>query len=199
MAEINIEKKKTIWPWVALGLLIVAAIIAYFLWFDNDSKVDDGNPVTVEEAQPVENSKPMLTSNTESTIASYASFIDEDMDMGLDHEYSHTGLTKLIEAVREVAADLDVDIDLTEAKNDADFITKDPTDVDHANKIRSAAQMISRAIGTIQQERFPQLAQEIDKLKDAAQSVMPDTQTLNQKDDVKAFLQEAKNVLNKMK
>ena len=197
MADIDIEKKKPIWPWILLGLLIIAAIIAFFLWFDGDEEDD------IDDVEPVANSDNMatLTSDTEGVIAAYTAFLDEDMDMGIGHEYTHSGLTQLIEAVRQVADDLDVDVDadLAEAKANANDIMKDPMDVDHANKIRNAVQVIAGALVTIQQERFPQLGQESDKLRDYAQNIMPDTKTLNQKEDVKTFFQQAEDLLTKMK
>jgi hypothetical protein len=43
MAEIKIEKKKTTWPWVLLGLVVIA-LLAYFLLFqDKNSNVDPIN------------------------------------------------------------------------------------------------------------------------------------------------------------
>ncbi len=203
MADIDIEKKKPIWPWILLGLLIIAAIIAFFLWFDvdEDDDIDDVEPVSVED--PVDDSvnNPALTSDTEGVIANYTAFLDEDKDMGIGHEYTHSALTQLIAAVRDVADDLDVDVDadLAEAKANANDIMKDPMDVDHANKIRNAVQVIAGALVTIQQERFPQLGQESDKLRDYAQNIMPDTKTLNQKEDVKTFFQQAEDLLTKMK
>ncbi len=203
MADIEIEKKKPIWPWILLVLLIIAALLAYFLWFDVDDEYDDDAPANVEAAEPVTNTNgtATLTNDTEAVIAAYTSFIDEDKDMGIGHEYTHAALTHLIAAVRDVADDLDVDIDadLAEAKENADYIMKDPMDVDHANKIRNAAKVIAKALGTIQQERFPQLAQESDKIRDYAQNVMPDVETLNQKEDVKTFFEQAQDLLTKMK
>ena len=64
MAEIDIEKKKPIWPWILLVLIILA--ILYFLVFDNEDEevmdevdteqIDDGvmedeNTDTWEEEQ----------------------------------------------------------------------------------------------------------------------------------------------------
>lgn len=205
MADIDIEKKKPVWPWILLGLLILGAILAFFLWFDvdDDDTIDDVDDVeSVSAADPVDDSvnNPGLTNDTQGAIGDYTAFLNEDMDMGIGHEYTHAGLTQLIAAVREVADDLDVDVDadLAEAKENADYIMKDPMDVDHANKIRNAVQVISSALVTIQQERFPKLAEESDSLRDYAQNVMPDAETLNQKEDVKTFFQHAEDLLTKM-
>lgn len=40
MAEIKIEKKKPVWPWILLGLIILGVIL-YFLLADNDDSMDD--------------------------------------------------------------------------------------------------------------------------------------------------------------
>ncbi len=42
MAEIKIEKKKPIWPWILLGLIILAVIV-YFVIADNGDDDDDFN------------------------------------------------------------------------------------------------------------------------------------------------------------
>ncbi len=47
MAEIKIEKKKPIWPWILL-IIIILAIIAYFVY--NNSEIDDfADDVNTEE------------------------------------------------------------------------------------------------------------------------------------------------------
>jgi len=140
MAGIDIEKKKPVWPSILLGLLIIAAIIAFFLWVDadEDDDIDDVEAVGVEETDSDANNDDtaMLTSDTEGTIADYAAFLDEDVDMGIGHEYTHSALTRLIEAVQQVADDLnvDVDTDMAEAKTNANDIMENPMEVDHANK-----------------------------------------------------------------
>jgi len=50
MAEIKIEKKKAIWPWI-IGIIILALLI-YFLAF-NDRKAKDKDETATEELTSV--------------------------------------------------------------------------------------------------------------------------------------------------
>lgn len=45
MAEIKIEKKKPVWPWIAL-LLVIAALIYYIFFVDHE--VHSENSVEIE-------------------------------------------------------------------------------------------------------------------------------------------------------
>ncbi|RED26874.1 hypothetical protein BD847_0800 [Flavobacterium cutihirudinis] len=45
MAEIKIEKKKTVWPWIA-ALLIIGAVVYYIYFVDHEVKND--NSVEIE-------------------------------------------------------------------------------------------------------------------------------------------------------
>ncbi len=45
MAEIKIEKKKRVWPWIVVLLVIVAII--YYIYFV-DHQVQSGNSVEIE-------------------------------------------------------------------------------------------------------------------------------------------------------
>jgi len=121
--------------------------------------------------------------------------------MGLDHVYSNGALLKLIGAVKGVATTLNVnvDADLTEAKKKAQDITKDPYEVDHANKIRHSGEIIAKAIKTLQTEKFPNLKNGYSEMEAALMKIKPDTQTLNQKDDVKTFFEKAGELLTAMK
>ena len=38
MAEIKIEKKKPVWPWIAAGLIIAALLYFFILFRDNESQ-----------------------------------------------------------------------------------------------------------------------------------------------------------------
>ena len=66
--------------------------------------------------------------------------------MGLEHEYSRAALEKLIEATEAVAGSLNVDIKayIDASRMDADFIAKDVSNLNHADKIKHAGALIHR-------------------------------------------------------
>jgi hypothetical protein len=41
MAEIKIEKKKPVWPWIVV-LLLIAAIVYFIFFRDNTTRVENG-------------------------------------------------------------------------------------------------------------------------------------------------------------
>lgn len=198
MAEVKIEKKKPIWPWI-VGLLILAALL-YFLFFANDNTDDvtDDDNTTTEQVMEDNNDGMDDTADLSNlgAIDAYTNYIGNPK-MGLDHEYTEGAITELIAATRAVANDLNVnvDADLTEAKAKADEITKDPSKLNHANKIKSSGQIITRALKTIQTEKTPQLKSEYSNVEAAVAKIDVDTQTLEQKDVINSFFSSAGNLL----
>lgn len=190
------NKKKLIWPWILLVILVGIAI--YFFAFREDGVDEKPMEQSVENPEP---EKVVLNDESISTIEDYEMYVKEDKDMGLDHEFTHTALSKLIAAVGASAEALDVDVssDLNEASQNADDITKDPLSLDHADKIRKAGNLIVRALNKIQSEKYPDMGEEMDAVRAASQNIMVDSMTLDQRDDVKEFFQTTMGLLSKMK
>lgn len=120
--------------------------------------------------------------------------------MSLDHAYSSEALTKLTDAVDAMAteAGYDVKVDIAKAKQYADEITKDPLVTTHADKIRSAANVLSTSLQNMQQAKYPGLSAEAADVKSAAAAIIPQTLTLDQRDAVKSFFRKAADLLTKM-
>ena len=201
MAEIKIEKKKTIWPWIILGILLVLAI---FYFTSKKTAVLDENE-TIEEVYEDENqNENMESENTvtayETALTKYSNYIDNTGKMGIDHEYSNGALLYLIEAVEEKADMLNIDIkaDLEEARKNAETITEDPKALNHANLIKNSGMIISRALTTIQKSKYPDLMEEAADVEMTVTKIKDNEQTLNQKDDVNRFFESAESLLKKM-
>ncbi len=198
MAEIKIEKKKPIWPWILIILIILAAILFFWFYYDNDMDSNDDVIVndTITQSQVLDTTPVTIE---ETATVGYLTYIDNEK-MGVDHEYTNEALNRLISATEEVARNNNVAIDanLEQARNYASQITDDPTSLDHANKIKSAAKEISSAITTIQEQRFSNLSSEAEQVRKAADKIKEKTPTLDQKDDIKDFFTKAGNLLQKM-
>lgn len=215
MAEIKIEKKKPVWPWILLGLIILGVIL-YFLLADNnrddmDDMDDDIERVdtTYQTTQtgdrgaatwPDEaNRTPSATANNQS-VDTYLSHVGNTSRMGVEHEYTNNALLHLINAVDYKAQEQNVNIqtDLTEIRNDARAITQNPQATNHANNIRNAATKLTNAMEKIQKEKFPNLSQDITDVRNAAQDIDTSVPTLEQRDKINSFFNEAADVLRKM-
>jgi hypothetical protein len=120
--------------------------------------------------------------------------------MSLDHAYSSVALAKLTDAVDAMAteAGYDVKVNIAKAKQYSDEITKDPLVTTHADKIRSAADVLSTSLQNMQQAKYPGLSAEATDVKSAAAAINPETLTLDQRDAVKSFFSKAADLLNKM-
>lgn len=191
MTEIKIEKKKSIFPWILLALGIIAAI--WFLFFRNQEVVEPMETETTRENTQV--------SESNGAVNAYLMFIeDTEADMGLDHEYTNDALMKLTNAVEAKASETNFDVsdNIMKAKQIAEEITKDPMSKDHANKIRSAADILSSSMHNMQKEKFSNLTAEGNAVKTAAESIDPATLTLDQKDAVKSFFRTSAELLKKM-
>ena len=193
MAEIKIEKKKHTWLWILLVLLVLF-LIWFFLLRDSNEKVIEEE---VDRTEQVQNN---VTNMDNSAIAEYSTYIGNTAQMGIDHEYSNGALNLLIDAVEEKAdmLDVDVDADLEEARNKTAETTTDPYEVDHADLIRSSGEIITRALTTIQEAKFPNLADDVAQVDEAIKAIKPSVKTLDQKDDVNKFFMSSESLLLKM-
>lgn len=195
MAEIKIEKKKPVWPWI-LALLAIAAII-YFVFFR------DSNPETVvrDETENVVGSTGDADQGSNSDIAAYVDFINSyDQNMGLDHEFTNEAFSKLIAATQAKAADLEYDVegDMSAVREHARHITDDPYETSHANSISKAAAIIADALEGMQEREYPELADRAAKVQSSADAIDPDKLTLDQKEAVKSFFDNAAGLLENM-
>lgn len=186
MAEIKIEKKSSVWPWLLAGLLVISALIYYFGFRDN------GQPEVVQT--------PADTTAVEvyrGPVAQYVQFVDEGRTMGIDHVYTTGALSRLISAISAKAQQTgyDVKADLEKVKAYSDRIQNDPFETTHANSIRKAADILTDAMQNMQKAKYPDLTTQADEVRSAANAINPDVLTLDQRDAVKLFFQKSADLL----
>ncbi len=193
MAEIKIERKKQVWPWI-LGGLVIATLLVYFLAFYNNGK-STGNINNTNESDLIG-----LKENN-STVDAYVNFVENSKgEMSLDHAYTNEALLKLIEATNAMAKEVGYEIqaDLEKVKEYANMITKDPFETTHADNIRKADDILTNVLQNIQKAKYPSLADEVEELKSVSESIKPGVLTLDQKDAVKNYFAKASDLLQKM-
>jgi len=191
MAEIKIEKKKSIWLWVLL-IFGIAAVLFYLL------SLNDGS----QEMEKIPESTDLISvSENIATVNAFVVFVESDSNkMTLDHAYTNEALLKLVEATNAIADEVGYDIkaDIDQVKIYAENITVDPFETTHANDIRKATDILTNILQNIQQAKYPGLSNEVVQLRNASSSINPDVLTLNQKDAVKSFFSSAADLLKKM-
>lgn len=198
MAEIKIEKKQPIWPWI-LGILVLA-VAAYFMFFKDKDVVT--NEITTKTDTIVSSAQMQDEPNENLTgVAAFVTFVNkEDVNMTLDHSYSNEALNKLIDATEEVSskANFDANADLEKAREHADKITQNPEATDHADHIKMATDVISTVLQNVQTAKFPDLKTEAGKVKMSSSAINVKELTLNQKEKIKGFFADAADLLEKM-
>ena len=199
MAEIKIEKKKPIWPWLIVGLVIVALLLYFLVFRDNGE-----NTEAVTEADSITNTNEsdlLGVKENNGTVAAYVNFVDNSKEMmSLDHEYTNEALLKLIEATNAIANEVgyDVQADIEKVKEYAKMIASDPFETTHADNIRKADDILTNILQNIQKAKYPDLTNEVAALKSASESIKLGVLTLEQKDEVKTFFIKAADLLQKM-
>ncbi len=201
MAEIKIEKKTQIWPWLLLGLAIfIVALLIYFLVFRDNWK--KSNEVTqVDNIAKTNESDLIMVKENNVTVAAYINFIENSMKkMSLSHAFTNEALLKLTDATNAMAEEVGYKIqaDLEKVKEYAAIITVDPYVTTHADYIRKAVDILTDELQNIQKAKYPSLANEVKELKIAAESINPQVLTLQQKDSVKNYFAKASDLLKKM-
>lgn len=199
MAEIKIEQKKQVWPWMIVGL-VIAALLVYLLVFSDNSK----NTEVVTEADHITNTSEtdlLEVKENNDTVAAYVNFVENSKEkMSLDHAYTNEALLKLIEATNAMANEVGYEVraDLEKVKEYANMITIDPFETTHADNIRKADDILTNVLQNIQKAKYPGLADEVEELKSASESIKPGVLTLDQKDAVKNYFAKASDLLQKM-
>lgn len=191
MEETHIKKRRAIWPWVLVGLIVLVGII-YFAFFSDKNNMNTDIVGTNGTTQPADASGP---------VREYISYVRADTAaMDLSHEYSSQALSKLIQAIKAKAGErgFEVQSDLAQADKLAEEIQKEPYATTHANSIRTAADIISTSLQNLQKAHYPNLDGEARSVRDAATAIDQNKLTLDQKNEVKAFLKETADLLEKM-
>ncbi len=199
MAEIKIEKKKLVWPWILLGIGVIAVLIYFLAFHDYNEKMNEA-PKTSELIGTKETDLISVNENN-STVEAYVNFVETGKNkMTLDHAYTNEALLKLTEATNAIADEVGYEVraDLEKVNEYAEMITNDPFETTHADNIRNADDILTKVLQNIQKAKYPGLTNEAAELKIASESIKPGVLTLDQKDEVKTFFSKASDLLQKM-
>lgn len=203
MAEIKIEQKSTpIWPWLLLALLIIGGLAWYFLADDDEVEIAETEQI-IEE--PVNEEAVVMVGPAEmAAVSNFVAFVDESRnmpDMNLNHDYSHKAITLYANALQEMSMSRGESVKnmANDMKMKADKLQDEAEATYHADLIKQAAMTGNSIMAEIQKESYPDMAGAVDKLKASAEQIDLATLTLDQKKMVKAYFEQAADVMKKMK
>ena|SRR5690554_6729642 len=210
MAEIKIEKKKPIWPWIILIFIILIGI--YFFWSNNDENLisdplDKDTISSVEELFNVElldNDSEVLyegnygTVRNEQAIADYLEFVDNNNHLA-EESYYRSSFSKLIAATQRVAEieGVDVSNNISAAKGNTDKISN-ATMESTIEQVSGAADEVSTALKRIQQNEFANLSAEMERVEKAASEIDGNQSLNSEQADIDMFLDSSAKILAKM-
>ncbi|RIV27216.1 hypothetical protein DYU11_02570 [Fibrisoma montanum] len=203
MAEIDIQKKSSppIWPWI-LVLLALIGVLAYIFWFRNGETQPAVTPVTDTTATTTATNAGTLSEPVD-TYVSWVSDMD-NKEMGLDHEFTHNGLTNLADALAAVADQVEgvnrsqFESKLNVMKTRADEITRNWKSGKHGDMIKDAFRASADVMGDLQQASFPDLQQDVATVTQQINDMDTSTLTLDQRKQVKDVFRAAADVVRKM-
>jgi hypothetical protein len=199
LAEIKIEQKKQIWPWLIAGVVIVALLV-YFLAL-RDSGMNTEAVTATDSITSTDESDLVGINENNGIVTAYVNFVKtSNENMSLDHEYTNEALVKLIEATDAMANEVgyDVQIDIEKVREYANMIEQDSFETTHADSIRKADDLLTNVLQKIQKAKYPDLEDEVSALKRASESVKLGVLTLDQKAAVKNYFSKAADLLQKM-
>ncbi|RAJ25171.1 hypothetical protein LX77_01472 [Gelidibacter algens] len=212
MAEIKIEKKRPVWPWVVL-ILIVLAIIVYFIYEnrDNDDYNDDLNDGTTTEQ--MDDSIDLQSDSTYDPNQNYSSTFDEfsafeesisdSTRIAVDSSYTKKAFSNLAKAV--VAKADESALQNSEALNylrDYSTLSANMSSttqgMEASKNFKTPSEEIVTVLGAIQSKKYPALQSQVSDLKQIAAKVDGSKRMDGQQAFMNSFLNKAKDVLQAM-
>ncbi|MCK0125073.1 hypothetical protein MWU76_11735 [Gelidibacter sp. F2691] len=210
MAEIKIEKKKPVWPWVIL-ILVVLGIIAYFVYANDEDINDDfDDDITNEQVIDTTNTQSSYDSyNTGTTNSSYDQFTAYDQSIAdstrvaVDSSYTKKAFANLTKAVVQKADENNIEDSeaLTDLRNFSSLITSISTttkDTKGFKNFKTASDKVVKVMEDIQKKAYPSLQTQVADLKKTAAKVDGSVMMNKQQEQLYAFLRQSRDVLQMM-
>ncbi len=209
MADIDIEKKNPTWPWILLAVVVAAILLIIFIEDSPEPAVAEDEPIETTVGADEFGEDNLIDKEEDiSAVEDYVTFIGEDADrLGYAHNYTHDALVKLIDAIEAMASgtDYDLEANLSEVRDIANDITTEPLSEQHGNKLTEAFRILTNALMELQQAHYPALEDEVSamdedvsRLEEIASSLNPDELTLEQKEIINSYFNQAAEVLKMM-
>ncbi len=209
MAEIKIEKKKPIWPWILLVVILLAAV-AYFVFVNNEDgdysddvdteEFDDLNSTTYEDTTTYDDTADYQNSGT--VLMTYSESIKDSTRIGTDTTYTKTALHNLSKAVAEKASKYNLESskaleDLKQYSMTMDTMANNSMETTSGTNLKTVSDQIVTVLQSIQIKHFPDLQNIVTDLKQTSTKINA-TALDKQQTTLQAFFRKANDVLNNM-
>lgn len=211
MAEIKIEKKSPIWPWILLVILIIAVIVYFVYTNDKDSSTIYDNELKNETIDTLSGTPHVSHGTTApylgslSVVQEFENSVTDSTRIGVDSTYTKTAIVNLARVVTMKADELDVkpsmaleNLKFYSDPSQATTDTQIPVSKDVYGDFKTVSKDIVTVLETIQTENYPSLKEDIMELKQTSSKIDTNTATKTQQTIVQTFFSKAKKVVNDM-
>lgn len=205
MAEIKIEKKSPIWPWILLVIAVIA-IVAYFVYnndnddnsiYDNESHDEqmNTNSNTYEDAQHMD---------ATSAAQEFENSVTDSTRIGIDSTYTKTAIINLAKVVSMKADELNVQpsIALENLKYYSDERDGMPnTELAESSDVinfKTVSNDIVAVLEILQTKNYPSLQDEVAELKQTSNKIDNNMAAKEQQVTIQTFFTKARKVVNNM-
>lgn len=206
MAEIDIQRRPPIWPWIigALALVVLAFIVVGLVRDDDPPREEAAlqRPVEAPSERPADQGTDRSSTGTSGTVPravqEYSEFAagQEDLSPGREHEYTAEGIRRLSAAlaahVEQHAGDAATQARFERFRTLADRLQANPRSGEHAGMVQD---VFTSAVEVFESAQIA--AGDVSGLRQTALSVSPDQSLLDQTSRVKQFFRQSAEALER--
>lgn len=207
MAEIKIEKKRPVWPWVLL-VIIALGLILFFAFFYNSTDDDVMDNTDTEETDDVQTSldemedvggwddTDSLKQNNEAyESAGLTALASDESRLVTDTAYTQNAFRQLLNLIQVKAAEksFKATSQLQELRTEVDSLNENYT-----ASVQDVSTGIADLLKELQTQKFPQLANETTEVKKAAGDINSAATNEEKASKLNHFFDETSKLLEKM-
>jgi hypothetical protein len=163
MAEIRVEKKKPVWPWILVAILILLALLYFFVWADGNESDDDAqDDDQIEQLEQYETEEYAENDYPENAIGRYLNYVDRGDDddvLGNDPRSQQKAMMLLLEAVEEKS----IELNHTPGPEMESISQWEPQQ--QLDSIRQTGKLVVDNLEAIQRDQYPELEDEVQELR----------------------------------
>ncbi|HEX2974531.1 MAG TPA: hypothetical protein VHO68_01240 [Bacteroidales bacterium] len=228
MAEIKVEKRKPVWPWILAGLAVLAIVIFLIAGNDNnrdrkqsaaydterDSRNNDSYGDNDKTVTGRNNDRDHMSDNKKSgdnmmgnsdkkeqrQVADFVKFVRTDLrEEKLDHRNLKRAFNELQDATEAIAKNSGYpEENLEDTKEYVDMIDQENFEEKNAEQVRRTADVFADHLQKMQRAKFPQLETDALQLMESTKKISTSQPAIDQSTEIRSFLAEAADLVEKM-
>lgn len=204
MAELHVqEKRRSAWPWI-LGALF-AVLLIWIVVERNDADEYATGDVVATPVAPAPAIAPAPVSSVDvDRFVVFATDPTPDFgNMNAAHTYTRNGLRYLASALDEVARSApvtgqNIQPSIAALRQGAEALSEDAAGPEHAAALSRVINQAAEVMRELQRARFPESADEVSRVGDAARRISANEAILEQREAVREFFSRAATAVQSM-